>query len=302
MPLPSHKNSLDTIPLVQFAQISDRTIPALEQAFQSIKPFADTFADTFPEWGTSKYRWPIYPMEAWSRVWEYPFVAHIVEEVPHKDMILDVGSATTFFPFYLAKAHNSTVVGLDPDPYHLFHFSACAHQVQKKMGVQRLPMPIQTGSEAIPFPDETFDIVYSVSVIEHIPNPIPAIQEMTRVLKQGGTLILTLDTNYPFSQAASGLTESSLRALLAALSELYSLPLDIPAHPGKHDILTFQTSHIQRNASKRPPLRYFLRQPAALITAIRSKIQRLFSTTQSPSERPENLAVLAVVLTKPSRS
>lgn len=43
--------------------------------------------------------------------------------------------------------------------------------------------------------DDTFDRVVCVSVLEHIqwPNPIKAVNEMIRVLKPGGKLILTLD-------------------------------------------------------------------------------------------------------------
>jgi len=41
------------------------------------------------------------------------------------------------------------------------------------------------------FSDNTFDVVVSSEVIEHTPDPFQAMQEMYRVLKPGGTLILT---------------------------------------------------------------------------------------------------------------
>lgn len=43
----------------------------------------------------------------------------------------------------------------------------------------------------IPFQDNTFDVVISSEVIEHVPDPFKAIQELFRVLKPGGTMILT---------------------------------------------------------------------------------------------------------------
>ena len=43
----------------------------------------------------------------------------------------------------------------------------------------------------MPFPNNTFDIVISSEVIEHVPDPIKAIHEMHRVLKPGGSLVLT---------------------------------------------------------------------------------------------------------------
>jgi SAM-dependent methyltransferase len=41
----------------------------------------------------------------------------------------------------------------------------------------------------IPFDDHTFDIVVSNQVFEHIPQPRPALAEVARVLKPGGTFI-----------------------------------------------------------------------------------------------------------------
>lgn len=44
---------------------------------------------------------------------------------------------------------------------------------------------------AIPVPDENFDIVMCTEVLEHLPNPVEALKELSRVTKVGGKLILT---------------------------------------------------------------------------------------------------------------
>lgn len=44
---------------------------------------------------------------------------------------------------------------------------------------------------AIPVPDASFDAVLCSEVLEHIPDPVAAIKEFSRVLKPGGTLMLT---------------------------------------------------------------------------------------------------------------
>ena len=45
----------------------------------------------------------------------------------------------------------------------------------------------------IPVKSESQDIIYCISVLEHIPNFEPVIDEMFRVLKPDGQLILTVD-------------------------------------------------------------------------------------------------------------
>jgi len=43
----------------------------------------------------------------------------------------------------------------------------------------------------IPKPDASFDVILCTEVFEHLPNPVLALQEFSRLLKQGGTLIVT---------------------------------------------------------------------------------------------------------------
>jgi ubiquinone/menaquinone biosynthesis C-methylase UbiE len=49
---------------------------------------------------------------------------------------------------------------------------------------------VQADAENLPFKDMNFEAVYSVNLLEHVPNPRMVVQEALRVLKPGGRLVL----------------------------------------------------------------------------------------------------------------
>lgn len=49
----------------------------------------------------------------------------------------------------------------------------------------------------MPFPDNSFDAVFLIEVLEHVHNPPKALSEIYRVLKPGGTLIFSVPFVFP---------------------------------------------------------------------------------------------------------
>ncbi len=55
-------------------------------------------------------------------------------------------------------------------------------------------------SQGIPFPDGSYDFVFCIEVLEHVPNPFGTLSEFHRVLKPGGVLILSVPNPYHFKE------------------------------------------------------------------------------------------------------
>lgn len=64
----------------------------------------------------------------------------------------------------------------------------------------------------LPYPDAYFDAVVSMDVVEHVPDPLPWVENALRVLKPGGLLFLTTPNYASYSLRA---LESSVLELIA---------------------------------------------------------------------------------------
>jgi len=111
------------------------------------------------------------------------FNKFLFNESIKKKSFLDVGSGTGWFSkkgLELGADVTSLDVGIN-----------ILNEVGKKCKGKRV-----VGSALdLPFPDNVFNFVLATEVIEHTPNPERSIEELTRVLKPGGTLLLTVPNN-----------------------------------------------------------------------------------------------------------
>ncbi len=93
------------------------------------------------------------------------------------------GMGTDLFSFARSGA---TVSGVDLSPQHL-------EIATQRFNLYGLKANLQLAdTEALPFADTTFDVVYSFGVIHHTPNTEKAVEEIYRVLKPGGQAILAV--------------------------------------------------------------------------------------------------------------
>ena len=109
------------------------------------------------------------------------------------DRVLDMGcgGGRHAFALYRRGAH---VTALDTDPAELKDvagmFAAMAEQGEAPAGATA--SAVRGTAYALPFAADTFDYVVCAEVLEHLPQDSRAMAELTRVLKPGGLMAVTV--------------------------------------------------------------------------------------------------------------
>lgn len=106
--------------------------------------------------------------------------------------ILDLGAGAGIIEQMNFKGIAGRICGIDPDPR--VTTNPFLDEGKEAMG------------EKIPYPDASFDLVFSVNVLEHLEQPEKVFVEVHRVLKSGGVLLVKTPNKWHYMPLIASLT------------------------------------------------------------------------------------------------
>jgi ubiquinone/menaquinone biosynthesis C-methylase UbiE len=108
-------------------------------------------------------------------------------------LILDCGCGYGFTLRMLAELTEARLVGLDSDADRI---TQARHDLRRYLQITT----VIADARDMPFPDATFDHAVCSEVLEHVVDDAAVVRELARVLKPGGTLVVTVPSaEFPFT-------------------------------------------------------------------------------------------------------
>jgi predicted SAM-dependent methyltransferase len=132
------------------------------------------------------YRMLFWPMHS-TRYFEFDFMWHSLADVPIRNY-LDVSSPRLFPVLLLTKRPGMAAELVNPDRKDLQDTARFVRACDLDSRCHLRDSPIEDAS----FVHEVFDVITTISVVEHIPQDRDAVTKMWELLKPGGRLLLSV--------------------------------------------------------------------------------------------------------------
>jgi SAM-dependent methyltransferase len=130
--------------------------------------------------------------ESAQKNWDHWLLLRAFETQPKESRVLDLGCGNGFTLKLLAAVGFQNLDGIDSILTWRLRVGRLLWKWRNR--TLRTPYRLHRGDfTQMKFPDATFDLAFSVSVIEHGVRLAPFLEECFRVLKPGGMLFLTAD-------------------------------------------------------------------------------------------------------------
>jgi len=162
------------------AENADALLKREVQAYWDAHPCGTQFTDL--EWGSREF----FEQVEKFRYDLQPFMHRMIRFDAYKGKrLLEIGCGLGTDLLQFARA-GAQVTGIDLTP-------ASVDLARKRFSLYGIPGDFQVAdAENLPFPDESFDVVYSFGVLHHTPDTQRAIDEAYRVLRPGGEIVVML--------------------------------------------------------------------------------------------------------------
>lgn len=235
-----------------FASVRDIEREDWQKAFNELQVKSQMFLNEAAFIYPDAYKWPKDSLNAVTRIWEYPWAYLNIESIVRANadplQICDFGSGVTFFSHSVAEL-GCTVTCLDVDAVCIEGVRNAADHCHVANGVVEASL-IENGK--ICLNDNSQDLVYCISVIEHIESYEMVIDEIFRVLKPGGHFIFTFDVDL---RGNFEIGPTTFEALLAKINSLFAPECaERVIHP-RELFTTFNSPNASKSRSKVSALR-----------------------------------------------
>ena len=122
-------------------------------------------------------------------------------KIKEGNKVLEIGSGSGFFTLPVARAlgPEGKIAALDIQQEMLDKIIKKLDK-EENAGIRNVKL-VKASAYEIPYPAESFDVVFTVSVLQEIPDPHEALLEARRVLKKGGIMSVSEfipDPDWPF--------------------------------------------------------------------------------------------------------
>lgn len=129
---------------------------------------------------------------------------YLVQNVQEDTVWLELGCGTQTLPRWRRNAEEELiarakkVVGIDYDAPSLARNSS-------------IKLKVRGNITRLPFPDNTFDLITSNMVFEHLDDPLKQLKEVTRVLKMNGKLIFHTPNSWGYTTICAKLLPNAIK-------------------------------------------------------------------------------------------
>jgi len=146
-------------------------------------------------WGISDFRWIDHVADAWindqsNSRWRYELIKKFFNDdsdYSYNYKMLDMASGCGTFVFY-GLLNGYDVYGIDPAEWkNKFNKMKIKLYNYSRSWIGHF---IKAVGEYLPFKDESFDIVSSYQTLEHVSDVEKCLQEMLRIVREGGSMFL----------------------------------------------------------------------------------------------------------------